>query len=141
MLSYDVNFTNTAQGVVIVYADTRRIGTIRNDPATGEKTLHIAGRNGERWHNVTGLFHHHVELAEVVREIANETEACHEAPTVTPNAALVEALGVMTELFDHAGLFGLIAYHGKEYGWTDSDLQNRINACATARAALEKAKL
>lgn len=52
---------------------------------------------------------------------------------------LVAALDSMVELFDHNGLFGLIA-GAKKHGWTQDHLQERINACVTAKAALAKAK-
>lgn len=48
---------------------------------------------------------------------------------------LLATLEHMVELFDHNGLYGLIA-GAKRHGWTEKDLSDRMAACIAARSIL-----
>ena len=65
----------------------------------------------------------------------------HPLPTPLELAApdILAALKEMVELFDHAGLNGLMLSAGK-HGWTKQDVADRLAACRSAHAAITKAE-
>lgn len=61
--------------------------------------------------------------------------------TTTTQTEIRDALQRMVKLFNHTGLYGMIAdaaQNEPQLGWTMDDMWERVEACRAAKAALAK---